>query len=599
MDGKAQRYVVSAGLVLLLLLTRASTPPKAQGFPNWEGADPTGWSRVESPNVAGGNTTLTDVDGTKADDLWAIGRVYPGCTGQSVIEHWAGTQWQLVASPSPGAQVTRPVRLSARTANDVWAVGDIIGGGAIQTLALHWDGTAWTVIPTPNSGTYSGLYDIAALSDHDVWAVGTSGNIHVVGCSSYSKGHQDFFAIHWDGTQWNTVPMPPANDPTLVSTPFTTLTKLAVVAANDIWAVGNTNNVGHSANDRGFLRHWDGSSWQAIPDAVATSTHRLFTAVAVNANDVWVGGTLNQSGDTLIEHWNGATWAVVPSPNVGAVGGMSAVNSNDVWATAGAGLLHWNGTKWEAFNPLLQNGSLEGIRALAPDNIWSVGYTIDDGVYHTLIAHYTGPNSTPTPSPAPTGIPTPVPTVAIPGDTSQHFVETNKTVPGIFGEYWQQHGGLAQQGYPISEVRGEISELNQQPYTVQYFERAVFEYHPENGPPYNILLSQLGTFQYRRKYPQGAPDQHLNQTNGIYFSQTGHWVGGKFWAYWQAHGGLAQQGYPLSDEFTEISDLNGQPYTVQYFERAVFESHPENAPPYDILLSQLGTVQYKQKYPQP
>ncbi|MFL5735444.1 MAG: alpha/beta fold hydrolase, partial [Chloroflexia bacterium] len=38
-------------------------------------------------------------------------------------------------------------------------------------------------------------------------------------------------------------------------------------------------------------------------------------------------------------------------------------------------------------------------------------------------------------------------------------------------------------------------------------------------------------------------------------------------------------------------DLNGKPYTVQYFERAVFELHPENAAPYDVLLSQLGTFQ--------
>jgi hypothetical protein len=61
---------------------------------------------------------------------------------------------------------------------------------------------------------------------------------------------------------------------------------------------------------------------------------------------------------------------------------------------------------------------------------------------------------------------------------------------------------------------------------------------------------------------------------------------------------LAQQGYPISDEFTEISDLNGQPYTVQYFERAVFEYHPENAgTAYDVLLSQLGTFRYKEKYP--
>lgn len=90
----------------------------------------------------------------------------------------------------------------------------------------------------------------------------------------------------------------------------------------------------------------------------------------------------------------------------------------------------------------------------------------------------------------------------------------------------------------------------------------------------------------------------LAQGNSHYFPETKHTVQGKFWQYWQSHGGLAQQGYPISDEFTEISDLNGKPYTVQYFERAVFELHPENAgTPYEILLSQLGTFRLNEKYP--
>jgi hypothetical protein len=49
------------------------------------------------------------------------------------------------------------------------------------------------------------------------------------------------------------------------------------------------------------------------------------------------------------------------------------------------------------------------------------------------------------------------------------------------------------------------------------------------------------------------------------FPQTGYTVCGRFLQYWQQHGGLAQQGYPLSQAFPETSALNGQPYTVQYF----------------------------------
>src|SRR5204863_7876013 len=43
-------------------------------------------------------------------------------------------------------------------------------------------------------------------------------------------------------------------------------------------------------------------------------------------------------------------------------------------------------------------------------------------------------------------------------------------------------------------------------YTMQYFERAVFEYHPENkGTPYEVLLSQLGTFRFRAQYIYPSP----------------------------------------------------------------------------------------------
>ncbi|HET6261852.1 MAG TPA: kelch repeat-containing protein [Chloroflexia bacterium] len=177
------------------------------------------------------------------------------------------------------------------------------------------------------------------------------------------------------------------------------------------------------------------------------------------------------------------------------------------------------------------------------------------------------------------------------------FPETGKSVQGLFLSYWDQHGGLPQQGFPISQEMQERSDLDGKTYTVQYFERAVFELHPENPAPYNVLLSQLGTFRYREKYPQGAPNQRPNNAPGSrLFEETGKRVGGRFLQYWQQNGGLPQQGFPISDEFTEVSDLDGKSYTVQYFERAVFEMHPENRPPFDVLLSQLGTFRYQAKY---
>src|SRR6476660_2015672 len=90
------------------------------------------------------------------------------------------------------------------------------------------------------------------------------------------------------------------------------------------------------------------------------------------------------------------------------------------------------------------------------------------------------------------------------------FPETGKTVRGLFLEYWNTHGGLSQQGFPISEEMQERSDTAGKVYTVQYFERSVLEYHRDNASPNNVLLSLLGNFLYKQKYPDGAPGQQPN-----------------------------------------------------------------------------------------
>src|SRR5512147_2844397 len=77
------------------------------------------------------------------------------------------------------------------------------------------------------------------------------------------------------------------------------------------------------------------------------------------------------------------------------------------------------------------------------------------------------------------------------------------------------------------------------------------------------------------------------------FPETGKTVSGRFLDYWNTHGALPQHGYPISEEMQERSDTDGKTYRVQYFERAVFERHPENAAPYDVLLSLLGVSHYR------
>ncbi|MFN8516890.1 MAG: hypothetical protein U0232_20880 [Thermomicrobiales bacterium] len=168
----------------------------------------------------------------------------------------------------------------------------------------------------------------------------------------------------------------------------------------------------------------------------------------------------------------------------------------------------------------------------------------------------------------------------------QCFVETGYCVREPFLAYWQQHGGLAINGYPISGAFSQVLE-NGQSYTVQYFERVRMEQHPENAAPYDVLLGQFGRMLYLTDPGQPRAQAAPRMAGARYFDETGHNVRGKFLAYWEANGGLTQFGFPVSEELQETLE-NGQSYTVQYFERARFELHPENGAPYDVLLGQFG-----------
>ena len=162
------------------------------------------------------------------------------------------------------------------------------------------------------------------------------------------------------------------------------------------------------------------------------------------------------------------------------------------------------------------------------------------------------------------------------------FVETGACTGGRFLEHWAANGGLARNGYPLGPVRRERLD-DGTTYNVQYFERVRLEFHPENNAPDDVLLGQFG----RRIHPADPPVAAL--PGATFDPVTGHNIARPaFAAYYAANGGLAQFGHPLSEELVETLE-DGRRYSVQYFERARFEWHPESRDPQDqVLLGQFG-----------
>jgi hypothetical protein len=179
------------------------------------------------------------------------------------------------------------------------------------------------------------------------------------------------------------------------------------------------------------------------------------------------------------------------------------------------------------------------------------------------------------------------------------FTETGLCIDGRIREFWEQNGGLPVFGLPVTPL--QVETIEGKSLQVQWFERNRLELHPENGRPYDVLLGRLGA----DRLAQQGRDPFTFPKNGAqpgcrFFPETGHSVCGDILKAWHASGlefdgkkgkseaeNLALFGLPLSDPAVETLS-NGQQYTVQWFERARFELHPENQPPYNVLLGLLG-----------
>jgi len=181
------------------------------------------------------------------------------------------------------------------------------------------------------------------------------------------------------------------------------------------------------------------------------------------------------------------------------------------------------------------------------------------------------------------------------------FVETSFCVAGPFRSFWEQ-GGLATFGFPLGP-QGQ-PQANPQaagaPAQVQWFERHRLELHPANPSPYNLLLGRVGAErleQLGRDWQQAPPSPP--QPGCQFFPETGRNLCAPFLAPWQASGreldgqpgvsaseSLALFGLPLTEAQTET--LDGQSYTVQWFERARFELHQLDGGVTRVLFGRLG-----------
>ena len=173
------------------------------------------------------------------------------------------------------------------------------------------------------------------------------------------------------------------------------------------------------------------------------------------------------------------------------------------------------------------------------------------------------------------------------GDLAQQSPLAGPDVPA--GTFWFRYGN----GVRTTDL---LWQLGDQPVTVSMrCDCTEARIRLWNGKLREIFKTETGTFDLTVPrggepiYVEYGPDRKIGI---MFFPETGHHLGGAFLEYWHKNGGLAQFGYPISDELIEPDPNDGRARVVQYFERNRFEYFPEHAgTPYVVQLGRLGEVQ--------
>jgi hypothetical protein len=159
-----------------------------------------------------------------------------------------------------------------------------------------------------------------------------------------------------------------------------------------------------------LIEQWDGSAWTVQASLNPGTTGNQLNAVAVDSSvRPWAVGFFtddNFVAHTLVEHLPFPSWIVVPSPDNGSNGSylqsVAALDTNDVWAVGyyiddnlvnQTLVEHWNGQSWTIIpspNRGADGSQLTGVAAVSPNDIWAVGNSGQGNAVQTLIEHWNG-----------------------------------------------------------------------------------------------------------------------------------------------------------------------------------------------------------------
>ena len=331
----------------------------------WNGTAST-WSALG--NGVNSNVTALAVNGS---NLY-VGGLFTLASGLMVnhIAQWNGSVWSALSNG-----VNDNVTALVVNGSDLFVGGvftQACGNAACNSSNLtvnhiaQWNGSVWSAL---GSGVNNNV-DTLAASGSNLYAGGTFNE--VCGNAACNSGNLTVNRIaQWNGSTWSALGNGLDNDVLVLAT-----------SGSNLYAGGffsrTCDNVACNSSSlaANHLAQWNGSLWSALGNGLSS----FVNALAVNGNNLYVGGNFNTAGGLTVNRiaqWNGTAWSALGHGVNGAVQALAVSGSNlYVGGTFSAvcgnaacnsgnltvnNIAQWNGSDWSALG-----GGVDGqIKALA------------------------------------------------------------------------------------------------------------------------------------------------------------------------------------------------------------------------------------------
>lgn len=263
------------------------------------------------------------------------------------------------------------------------AQGSVLFGQAGSNIHEH-----------PLSRALGALEQVQMLSANDGWAIGWR---KVPQDCSTGTTHPSPGApiLHYHDGAWWEVDSPVSN------ARCASLNSIAMLSANEGWAIGYTTPADPSKEPGCIVLHYDKGSWQDTQVSNCIGIPSILHAFA--PDNVWLAGDVAPAhagdpygpypppgGMMLVMHYDGQAWQRVMDPM------LSQVEAQVIWGSGPSDVniighdfkhagdivssniqLHYDGQRWTSATPFAAGEVITNVATVSPHEAWAVGYLFD------------------------------------------------------------------------------------------------------------------------------------------------------------------------------------------------------------------------------